>query len=200
MEFNNNYNKDEIIEFPDNYEEIANLALLNFEQTTKIDLNKLIKKGLEQEQSNINENNNIDNTLSKNEEEWGDDESGDENNNLNSYQKFEDDDYSDKEGEENIIKEISNNIQKNIINDNNKDKEINKIMDKNSRKEIINENIQIKPLKVNNKLNKKLSNEEMKKLVSKIEYTPPNWARNLTDQEFINKVKLYSLKNINNKI
>ena len=177
MEFNNNYNKDEIIEFPDNYEEIANLALLNFEQTSKIDLNKLIKTGLEQEQSNINENNN-----------------------LNSYQKFEDDDYSDKEGEENIIKEISNNIQKNIINDNNKDKEINKIMDKNSRKEIINENIQIKPLKVNNKLNKKLSNEEMKKLVSKIEYAPPNWARNLTDQEFINKVKLYSLKNINNKI
>ena len=32
-------------------------------------------------------------------------------------------------------------------------------------------------------------------MVSKIEYTPPNWARNMNDQEFINKVKLY----INNK-
>ena len=41
MEINKNFKNDEIIEFPDNYEEIANLALLNFEKENKIDLNKL---------------------------------------------------------------------------------------------------------------------------------------------------------------
>ena len=44
-------------------------------------------------------------------------------------------------------------------------------------------------------IKKKLSNEELKNLISKIEYTPPDWAKNLSDQEFINKVKLF----INNK-
>ena len=29
----------------------------------------------------------------------------------------------------------------------------------------------------------------MKKMILKIDYTPPNWARNLSDQEFINKIK-----------
>ena len=44
-------------------------------------------------------------------------------------------------------------------------------------------------------IKKKLSNEELKNLISNIEYTPPDWAKNLSDQEFINKVKLF----INNK-
>ena len=40
MEINNKFYNDEILEFPINYEEIANLALLNFERSNKENLNK----------------------------------------------------------------------------------------------------------------------------------------------------------------
>ena len=41
MEINNNDIRDEIIEFPSNFEEIANQELLKLEKNNKIDLNKL---------------------------------------------------------------------------------------------------------------------------------------------------------------
>ena len=105
MEINKNFNNDEIIEFPDNYEEIANLALLNFEKENKIDLNKLIEKGIEKEQKNINENNFQEDKVNKSEDEWGEFESDEEekNVNANNYQKFEDDDCTQEEKENNEI-------------------------------------------------------------------------------------------------
>ena len=109
MENNNYVNKDEIFEFPDNYEEIANLALLNFEKDNKIDLNKLIKIGIASEEINIkqnddintnNENGNEDanekNDLKNKKSEWEDFDSDDNNENdeeinkYNCYQAFED--------------------------------------------------------------------------------------------------------------
>ena len=206
MEINKNSINDEIIEFPDNYEEIANLALLNFEKENKIDLNKLIKKGIEKEQKNINENNYIEDKASKNEDEWedfGSDEEEEKNINVNNYQKFEDVDCLDEEKENNEINKINdenkesdiidNHIKKNVeIMNNNKDVKINK---NNDEKVIENNEGKISSNNNDNFKKKKLSNDIIREMISKIEYTPPNWARNMDDQEFINKVKLY----INNK-
>ena len=204
MEINKNSINDEIIEFPDNYEEIANLTLLNFEKENNIDLNKLIKKGIEKEQKNINENNYIEDKVSKNEVEWEDfgsdeeEEEQEKNINVNNYQKFEDDDCLDEEKENNetnkIIDEnkesdiIDNHINKNVEIMNNKDVEINK---NNDEKVIENNEGKISSNNNDNFKKKKLSNDKIREMISKIEYTPPNWARNMDDKEFINKVKLY---------
>ena len=85
MEFNNNDIKDDILEFPNNYEEITNLELLNMEKNIKFDLNKLLNKGIEPPNNNINENIKIEEKLSNNDDEWKDFESDEEeeNNNYN---------------------------------------------------------------------------------------------------------------------
>ena len=88
MEINNNIYKDELIEFPDNFEEIANLALLNFEKTSKIDLNKLVQIGLEKEKKIINEFNiKKDENYEKQEnfEDFGDDDDNDDNEENQNY-------------------------------------------------------------------------------------------------------------------
>ena len=201
MEINNKIHHDEILEFPDNYEEIANLALLNFERSNKEYLNKLIMKDIEKNQNNINENNKNEDEANNNEEDWGDydgDEEGEKNIN-NNYQKFEDDD-SYHEEEQNNKYEINNQKNKEIIFKNNiiiqeieliknKDEKSDKICDDKN----IKNNNEIKIIKEKDKFkNKKLSNEEMKKMISKINYPPPTWGRNLSDQEFINKIKSFN--------
>ena len=196
MENNNNDIRDEILEFPSNYEEIVNQELINLEKSNKIDLDKLIKQSLKNDKNNINEDN-------KNKEnEWEDIESdGDEYINNNNYQKFEDDDYlEDKNEEENKIFESNedDNKETEIKNKNNHDipfsniKIINnkeKISEIKYKENVINNNKDICSKEKNDLKKKKLSNEEMKKMILKIDYTPPNWARNLSDQEFINKIK-----------
>ena len=203
MEINKNSINDEIIEFPDNYEEISNLALLNFEKENKIDLNKLIEKGIEKEQKNINENNYIEDKVSKNEDELGDFGSDeDEEKSINNYQKFEDDDYSEGEKENNETNKVINENKESEIIDNhiNKNAEIiqnkdNGIFKNNDEKSIKNNKEKISSNNNDKFQKKKLSNDKIREMISKIEYTPPNWARNMNEQEFINKVKLY----INNK-
>ena len=112
MEINNNINKDELIEFPDNFEEIANLALLNFEKTSKIDLNKLVQIGLEKEKKIINEFNikkDENNEKPENFEDFGDDDDNDdneENQNYNKYQKFEDEELLENEEDDKLMKRI----------------------------------------------------------------------------------------------
>ena len=201
MELNNNDIKDDILEFPNNYEEIANLALLNMEKNIKFDLNKLLNKGIEYQNNNINENNKIEEKLPNNDDEWKDFESDEEeeNNSYNKYQKFEDDNPEEEEGKEN---EVKNNDKKDKDGDILKEKNIysniklekneGNIFSKKTKNEKINDGKQNKVFKDNNSLKKKkLSKDEMKKMISKIEYTPPNWAKNLSDKEFINKVQLF---------
>ena len=53
MENNNNDIRDEILEFPSNYEEIVNQELINLEKSNKIDLDKLIKQSLKNDKNNI---------------------------------------------------------------------------------------------------------------------------------------------------
>ena len=203
MENNINDIRDEIIEFPSNYEEIANQELLNFEKNNKIDLNTLIIKSLEHDKNIINKKNNInldENNNNKNEwEDYESDEEDEEKISCNNYQKFEDDDCTEdiKEEQNEILK--SNKIEKILNNKNNCDncenkfsniKSINKnehILDKNLKeKRIINNK------EIHSKTNKKkLTNEEMKNMIIKINYNPPNWARNLSDQEFINKIQSF---------
>ena len=50
-------------------------------------------------------------------------------------------------------------------------------------------------LKENNNKKQKLNKKEMKDLITKINYTPPNWAINMSDEDFIKTVQKY----INNK-
>ena len=201
MEINKNFNNDEIIEFPDNYEEIANLALLNFEKENKIDLNKLIEKGIEKKQKSINENNFQEDKVNKSEDEWGEFESDEEekNVNANNYQKFEDDDCTQEEKENNEIntdKNKASDIIDNNINICTEIKSIGNGVNKNIDEKCVKNNQEkISSNNIDKFKKKKLSNDKIREMISKIEYTPPNWARNMNDQEFINKVKLY----INNK-
>ena len=195
MEINNNDIRDEIIEFPSNFEEIANQELLKLEKNNKIDLNKLIKQSLEHDKNIIKENNQDKNN---NANEWEDFESDEEENiDNNNYQKFEDDDcQEDKKEEKNEIFESNNdNIEEKQINKINcNDNIFSNIKSVNKREQILEKNFKVQELSNNKKNNlktnkKKLSNEQMKKMLLKIEYTPPEWARNLSDQEFINKIK-----------
>ena len=192
MEINNNDIRDEIIEFPSNFEEIANKELLKLEKNNKIDLNKLIKQSLEHDKNIINENNQDKNN---NDNEWEDFESDEEENiDNNNYQKFEDDECpEDKNEKQKEIFESNNdkndNIEEKQINNiNYHDNIFSNIKLSNKRKQISEKNFNAQ--EKNSKTNKKkLSNEEMKKMLLKIDYTPPNWARNLSDQEFINKIQ-----------
>ena len=204
MEIKNNDIKDDILEFPDNFEELVNLQLLNLEKYNKIDLNKLLKIGIEQEENHINGNDKIENISSEKEDDWKDFESDDEGENShNKYQRFEDDEFLEKEEDKKIINENNNdnNKEKNIENNEqnfsniniNKSKE--QEIDKNTGKNDIEQQNFSKEKYILK--NKKLTNEQMKKMISKIDYTPPNWARNMNDKEFINKVKLYINKNKN---
>ena len=205
MEINNNINKDELIEFPDNFEEIANLALLNFEKTSKIDLNKLVQIGLEKEKKIINEFNiKKDENYEKQEnfEDFGDDDDNDdneENQNYNKYQRFEDEEFLENEEHDKLNEKPNNNKKEEIINNNIFNINIVENLNEKEKKDCIKNEELLNGKKVNLQekkiIKKKLSNEELKNLISKIEYTPPDWAKNLSDQEFINKVKLF----INNK-
>ena len=205
MEINNNINKDELIEFPDNFEEIANLALLNFEKTSKIDLNKLVQIGLEKEKKIINEFNiKKDENYEKQEnfEDFGDDDDNDdneENQNYNKYQRFEDEEFLENEEHDKLNEKPNNNKKEEIINNNIFNINIVENLNEKEKKDCIKNEELLNDKKVNLQekkiIKKKLSNEELKNLISKIEYTPPDWAKNLSDQEFINKVKLF----INNK-
>ena len=205
MEINNNINKDELIEFPENFEEIANLALLNFEKTSKIDLNKLVQIGLEKEKKIINEFNiKKDENYEKQEdfEDFGDDDDNDdneENQNYNKYQRFEDEEFLENEEHDKLNEKPNNNKKEEIINNNIFNINIVENLNEKEKKDCIKNEELLNDKKVNLQekkiIKKKLSNEELKNLISKIEYTPPDWAKNLSDQEFINKVKLF----INNK-
>ena len=215
---NNNYNyRDEIIEFPENYEEIANLALLNFEKNCKLDLNNLIKKGLNSEEIITNEindkkdDNNIDNNIDNKKDEWADFDSDDDdndkkdieeqNNKFNNYQTFEDEEEENKnenENEDNIkchnntkIDENDKQIENNNIYSKIENHHIDDVDDKNIKKQkIVDENIIKLNIKEKNK-NKtyKIDNKEIKEKMSKIKYTTPNWAINMNDEHFIKKVK-----------
>ena len=203
MEFNNNDIKDDILEFPNNYEEIANLELLNMEKNIKFDLNKLLYKGIESQNNKINDNNKMEEKVPNNDNEWKDFESDEEeeNNNYNKYQKFEDDNPEEEKGKENeeinndkkdkdedILKE--NNIYSNIKLEKNENDNI--IFSQKTKNVKINNDKQNNVSKDNDSIKKKkLSKDQMKKMISKIEYTPPNWAKDLNDKEFINKVQLF---------
>ena len=203
MENNNNENINDNFDYPENYEEIANLALLNFEKNSKIDLNKLIKKRIDSEEITLGENNNKkeNNDIENKKNEWEEFESDDENEEeiieYNKYQAFEDE-IEDKNLNEEVnikndeinIKEKNEKIEnKNVYS---KIKSIEREDDDNNIKNSQNikeekDYFQIK--KIEKIERKKLSNKEIKDKISKIAYNTPKWALNLTDQDFIKAVQ-----------
>ena len=149
----------------------------------------------------INENNFQEDKVNKSEDEWGEFESDEEekNVNANNYQKFEDDDCSQEEKENNEANTDKNralDILDNNINICTEIKSIGNGVNKNIDEKCVKNNQEkISSNNIDKFKKKKLSKDKIREMVSKIEYTPPNWARNMNAQEFINKVKLY----INNK-
>ena len=117
MENNNNENINDNFDYPENYEEIANLALLNFEKNSKIDLNKLIKKRIDSEEITLGENNNKkeNNDIENKKNEWEEFESDDEKEEeiieYNKYQAFEDEIEDKNLNEEVNIKNDEINIK-----------------------------------------------------------------------------------------
>jgi hypothetical protein len=220
MENNNYVNKDEIFEFPENYEEIANLALLNFEKDNKIDLNKLIKIGITSEEVNIKQNNTVDennvvnekNDLQNKKSEWEDFDSDDNNENdeeinkYNCYQAFEDEMEQEVNEEKNNEKNVK--IEESINNDNKfsdiklikSEKEKAEEEYKNKNNEIDKKNVDKKCKLNENKKPKKLNldNKGIRDMVSKINYPAPKWAANMTDEEFIKTVHNFISKKKDN--
>ena len=202
MENNNNENINDNFDYPENYEEIANLALLNFEKNSKIDLNKLIKKRIDSEEITLGENNNKkeNNDIENKKNEWEEFESDDENEEeiieYNKYQAFEDE-IEDKNLNEEVnikndeinIKEKNEKIEnKNVYS---KIESIEREDDNNIKnsQNIKEEKDYFQIKKIEKIERKKLSNKEIKDKISKIAYNTPKWALNLTDQDFIKAVQ-----------
>ena len=203
MQNNNVEKNEEIFDYPEDYENIANLALLNFEKSNKIDLDKLIQKNINVQFKNINDeiNNMMNENLNNNENEiinlndknnkdkeegrekdkesnsWGEDDDNEDDEKFNKYQVFEDENEErDIMEEKNENKENKNNetIFSNIVNSSKiNEKELNN-----------NENLEI-----HTKINGKLTIDEIKNKLSKINFSAPDWAMNLSNEEFIKKAK-----------
>ena len=203
MQNNNVEKNEEIFDYPEDYENIANLALLNFEKSNKIDLDKLIQKNInvqfknkydeinnmknENLNNNANEIINLNDKNNKDKEEgrekdkesnsWGEDDDNEDDEKFNKYQVFEDENEErDIMEEKNESKEKKNNetIFSNIVNSSKiNEKELNN-----------NENLEI-----HTKINGKLTIDEIKNKLSKINFSAPDWAINLSNEEFIKKAK-----------
>ena len=198
---NNSYQKkdgteEDILEYPENYEEIANLALINFEKNCPINLDKLINTESNHNENLINnqkDNNEDNNNYNKN-DDWGDFEENEEDEQLNSYKEFKDENededeeemvsYNKNVQEDNIYMKCENQTKENCIikeEQNNKDNEY-------DEKKI---NIETKIKKPIKKLNQK----ELKEKISQIKFEPPKWAKNLNDKKFIIQAKKLLLNN-----
>lgn len=132
-------NNNDIIEYPSNYKEIADMQLHNLDKEYQIVKNSEIKENKEESEDNSEQDNSY---------------------NKDNYQKLED--------EEDI-----NTIESNIpnINNNKEDKEI-----INNKYTLPKRNIKKSPIK-------------LKQMISRFNIPTPNWAKNLSDEDFIQKIK-----------
>ena len=211
---NNNYDyREEIIEYPENYEEIANLALLNFEKNCKLDLNNLIKKGLNSEEIINNEINDKkdENNADKKKDDWEDFDSDDDNDNkedgeeqinkFNNYQAFEDEE--ENKDEKDDVDKCDNIHEKNKENENENKYIYSEIENHHIDDKIVIENktdnnenmIKLKIKEKNKNQTHKINDKKIKEKMSKIKYATPNWAINMKDEDFIKTVKNFLTKN-----
>ena len=160
-------------EFPENFEEISNNTLMRLENDYKIFNN-----------NNINHNTKIDD---KNDEKI----EKENNDNKIQYEVFEDEDEEEVE-EKNIKENISD------IKENEEEKNKNEIKENKDYQNLEKNNMNEKREMESNSKHFILKNsDKIKEMISKIKFPPPEWAKNISDDEFINQVK--RVLNNNNK-
>ena len=160
-------------EFPENFEEISNNTLMRLENDYKIFNN-----------DNINHNTKIDDKNNEKIEK-------ENNDNKIQYEVFEDEDEEEVE-EKNIKENISD------IKENEEEKNKNEIKENKDYQNLEKNNMNEKREMESNSKHFILKNsDKIKEMISKIKFPPPEWAKNISDDEFINQVK--RVLNNNNK-
>ena len=160
-------------EFPENFEEISNNTLMRLENDYKIFNN-----------NNINHNTKIDDKNNEKIEK-------ENNDNKIQYEVFEDEDEEEVE-EKNIKENISD------IKENEEEKNKNEIKENKDYQNLEKNNMNEKREMESNSKHFILKNsDKIKEMISKIKFPPPEWAKNINDDEFINQVK--RVLNNNNK-
>ena len=162
-------------EFPENFEEISNNTLMRLENDYKIFNN-----------DNINHNTKIDDKNNEKIEK-------ENNENKIQYEVFEDEDEEEVEVEEKNIKENISDIK-----ENEEEKNKNEIKENKDYQNLEKNNMNEKREMESNSKHFILKNsDKIKEMISKIKFPPPEWAKNISDDEFINQVK--RVLNNNNK-
>ena len=196
-------NKEYVLEYPSNYNELVEKKL-NKLQEEYDEVNNLDNKENENKENlSVNNNENLSENSSKNSNEKNENNNLNENNIINDSNKEyykplseepdtlnEDDDFIE-------VKEEEKKIQINEINDN-KDNQ-NVIIDdfefvdddKKDSKKVENKNIKRERSPIKNP-------EKIKQAMKSINIKPPEWAKNLSDEDFMFRVKTY-LRNKKNK-
>ena len=154
-------------QFPENYEDISNNMLMRLENEYNMfnNINPIsIGNKLNEKEEEIEK---------KNKEQKEEENEEKDNENLKEYQVFED------EEEEECIK--YNNKNNDVYNKNyfqkKEENENQKIIEKNN----IEINSNKKPFILKNP-------DKLKKMLSKINFPTPKWAKNISDKDFINEV------------
>ena len=196
-------NKEYVLEYPSNYNELVEKKL-NKLQEEYDEVNNLDNKENENKENlSVNNNENLSENSSKNSNEKNENNNLNENNIINDSNKEyykplseepdtlnEDDDFIE-------VKEEEKKIQINEINDNKDNQNVNiddfEFVDDDKKDSIKVENKNIKrersPIK---------NPEKIKQAMKSINIKPPEWAKNLSDEDFMFRVKTY-LRNKKNK-
>ena len=196
-------NEDFILEYPSNYKELVDKKL-NKLQEEYDEVNNLDNKENENKENlSVNNNENLSENSSKNSNEKNENNNLNENNIINDSNKEyykplseepdtlnEDDDFIE-------VKEEEKKIQINEINDNKDNQNVNiddfefVDDDKKDSKKVENKNIKRERSPIKNP-------EKIKQAMKSINIKPPEWAKNLSDEDFMFRVKTY-LRNKKNK-
>ena len=199
-------NKEYVLEYPSNYNELVEKKL-NKLQEEYDEVNNLDNKENENKENlSVNNNENLSENSSKNSNEKNENNNLNENNIINDSNKEyykplseepdtlnEDDDFIE-------VKEEEKKIQINEINDNKDNKDNQNVNiddfefvddDKKDSKKVENKNIKRERSPIKNP-------EKIKQAMKSINIKPPEWAKNLSDEDFMFRVKTY-LRNKKNK-
>lgn len=199
-------NKEYVLEYPSNYNELVEKKL-NKLQEEYDEVNNLDNKENENKENlSVNNNENLSENSSKNSNEKNENNNLNENNIINDSNKEyykplseepdtlnEDDDFIE-------VKEEEKKIQINEINDNKDNKDNQNVNiddfefvddDKKDSIKVENKNIKRERSPIKNP-------EKIKQAMKSINIKPPEWAKNLSDEDFMFRVKTY-LRNKKNK-
>ena len=199
-------NKEYVLEYPSNYNELVEKKL-NKLQEEYDEVNNLDNKENENKENlSVNNNENLSENSSKNSNEKNENNNLNENNIINDSNKeyykplSEEPDTLNEDDDLIEVKEEEKKIQINEINDNKDNKDNQNVNiddfefvddDKKDSTKVENKNIKRERSPIKNP-------EKIKQAMKSINIKPPEWAKNLSDEDFMFRVKTY-LRNKKNK-